>query len=152
MRSAEENKMKTIQQVLADKGCDVYSISPMALVFEALGKMADRNVGALLVLDGDELVGLISERDYARKVILKDKASKHTPVSEIMSRHVVCVSPGLKVDACMALMTDKRIRHLAVMEDKRLVGVISIGDVVKAIIDHQEFTIQQLEHYITGGR
>lgn len=144
--------MKTIQQVLADKGCDVYSISPKALVFDALAEMADLNVGALLVLDGDELVGLISERDYARKVILKNKASKDTPVSEIMSSHVVCVSPRLKVDACMVLMTDKRIRHLAVMDDQSLVGVISIGDVVKAIIDHQEFAIQQLEHYITGGR
>jgi CBS domain-containing protein len=144
--------MKTIQQVLADKGCDVYSISPKALVFDALAEMANLNVGALLVLDGDELVGLISERDYARKVILKNRASKDTPVSEIMSGHVVCVSPRLKVDACMVLMTDKRIRHLVVMEDKSIVGVISIGDVVKAIIDHQEFTIQQLEHYITGGR
>jgi len=144
--------MKTVQQVLGDKGCDVYSISPKALVFEALGEMANRNVGALLVLDGDDLVGLISERDYARKVILMNKASKHTPVSEIMSDHVVCVSPKLKVDACMSLMTDKRIRHLVVMEDESLAGVISIGDVVKAIIDHQEFTIQQLEHYITGGR
>ena len=144
--------MKTIQQVLADKGCDVYSISPKALVFDALAEMANLNVGALLVLDDDELVGLISERDYARKVILKNKASKDTPVSEIMSGHVVCVSPRLKVDACMVLMTDKRIRHLAVMDDQSLVGVISIGDVVKAIIDHQEFTIQQLEHYITGGR
>jgi CBS domain-containing protein len=144
--------MKTIQQVLTDKGCDVYSISPKALVFDALAEMANLNVGALLVLDDDELVGLISERDYARKVILKNKASKDTPVSEIMSGHVVCVSPRLKVDACMVLMTDKRIRHLAVMDDQSLVGVISIGDVVKAIIDHQEFTIQQLEHYITGGR
>ena len=144
--------MKTIQQVLADKGCDAYSISPKALVFDALAEMANLNVGALLVLDGDELVGLISERDYARKVILKNRASKDTPVSEIMSGHVVCVSPRLKVDACMVLMTDKRIRHLVVMEDKSIVGVISIGDVVKAIIDHQEFTIQQLEHYITGGR
>ena len=144
--------MKTTQQVLESKGYDVYSIAPGALVFDALGEMAVLNVGALLVLDGDELVGLISERDYARKVILKNKASKDIPVSEIMSRHVVCVSPRLKVDACMALMTDKRIRHLVVMEDESIMGVVSIGDVVKAIIDHQEFTIQQLEHYITGGR
>ncbi|MBW2726376.1 MAG: CBS domain-containing protein [Deltaproteobacteria bacterium] len=144
--------MKTTQQVLEAKGYDVYSIAPVALVFDALSEMADLNVGALLVLDGDELVGLISERDYARKVILKNKASKDTPVNEIMSRQVVCVSPRLKVDACMALMTDKRIRHLVVMEDESIMGVVSIGDVVKAIIDHQEFTIQQLEHYITGGR
>ena len=144
--------MKTTRQVLEAKGFDVYSIAPAVLVFDALGEMAELNVGALVVLDGDELVGLISERDYARKVILKNKASKDTPVSEIMSHHVVCVSPDLQVDACMSLMTDKRIRHLVVMDDGNLMGVISIGDVVKAIIDHQEFTIQQLEHYITGGR
>ena len=150
--SVEENNLKTTQQVLEAKGYDVYSIAPGALVFDALGEMAVLNVGALLVLDGDELVGLISERDYARKVILKNKASKDIPVSEIMSRHVVCVSPSLKVDACMALITEKRIRHLVVMEDESIMGVVSIGDVVKAIIDHQEFTIQQLEHYITGGR
>jgi len=144
--------MKTIRQVLEAKGFDVYSIAPGALVFDALAEMAALNIGALVVLDGNELVGLISERDYARKVILKNKASKSTPVSEIMSRHVVCVNPKLKVDACMSLMTEKRIRHLVVMEDKELSGVISIGDVVKTIIDHQEFTIQQLECYITGGR
>jgi len=144
--------MKTTRQVLEAKGFNVYSIAPAVLVFDALGEMAELNVGALVVLDGDELVGMISERDYARKVILKNKASKDTPVSEIMSRHVVCVSPDLKVDACMSLMTDKRIRHLVVADDGNLMGVISIGDIVKAIIDHQEFTIQQLEHYITGGR
>jgi CBS domain-containing protein len=144
--------VKTIKEVLNDKGHAIYDISPDALVIEALREMADRNVGALLVRDGDDLVGLISERDYARKVILKDKASKHIPVSEIMTNHVVCVAPGQTVDACMALMTSKRIRHLAVMDEGRLVGVVSIGDVVKAIIDHHEFTIQQLEHYISGGR
>lgn len=144
--------MKTIRQVLDDKGHEIYDIGPGALVYEALGEMAYRNVGALLVREGDKIVGMISERDYARKVILKDKASKHIPVSEIMTRRVVCVGPEQTVDACMALMTNKRIRHLAVMDEDRLVGVVSIGDVVKAIIDHQEFTIQQLEHYITGGR
>ena len=122
------------------------------MVIDALREMANRNIGSLLVRDGEELVGLISERDYARKVILKNKASREIPVSEIMTRHVVCVAPGQTVDGCMALMTDKRTRHLAVMDDGRLVGVVSIGDVVKAIIDHHEFTIQQLEHYITGGR
>jgi CBS domain-containing protein len=144
--------MRTIRQVLETKGFEIYSITPGATVFDALREMADRNVGALLVLDGDNLVGLLSERDYARKVILKHKASKDTPVSEIMSREVVCVSPELKVDACMALMTDKRIRHLAVMADDRLVGVVSIGDVVNAIIEHQKFTIKELDHYITGRR
>ena len=144
--------MKTVRQVLDDKGYEVFEIAPDSLVFDSLHEMADRNVGALLVRDGDELVGLISERDYARKVILKNRASKDIPVSEIMSRRVVCVGPGQKVDSCMALMTAKRIRHLAVFENERLVGVVSIGDVVKAIIDHQQFTIEQLEHYITGGR
>ena len=144
--------MKTVREVLDAKGSEIYDIAPDAKVIDALRAMADRNVGALLVRDGVELVGLISERDYARKVILKDKASRDIPVSEIMSRRVVCVGPGQRVDACMALMTDKRIRHLAVTDEGRLVGVVSIGDVVKAIIDHHEFTIQQLEHYITGGR
>lgn len=144
--------MKTVRQVLNDKGHEIFDIDPGALVYKALGEMAYRNVGALLVREGDEIVGMISERDYARKVILKDKASKQIPVSEIMTRRVVCVGPNQKVDACMALMTNKRIRHLAVMDEDRLVGVVSIGDVVKAIIDHHEFTIQQLEHYIAGGR
>ena len=144
--------MKTISQVLEEKGRVIYDIGPDALVFDALREMASRNVGALVVRDGDELVGLISERDYARKVILKDKASKDTPVSDIMSRRVVCVGIEKQVEACMALMTNKRIRHLVVMDEDRLVGVISIGDVVKAIIGQQEFTIKQLEHYITGGR
>jgi CBS domain-containing protein len=144
--------MKTVRQVLDEKGHEIYHIRPDALVFDALGLMADRNVGALLVRDGDELVGLISERDYARKVILQNKASKHIPVGEIMTPNVVCVGPDQRVDACMALMTSKRIRHLAVLEDERLIGVISIGDVVKAIIDHQKFTIEQLEGYITKGR
>lgn len=144
--------MKTIRQVLDQKGYDVYDIAPEALVYHALGEMAYRNVGALLVLDGEEIVGVISERDYARKVILKDKASKDTPVSEIMSRAVVCVEPDQKIDGCMALMNDRRIRHLAVVEKGRPIGVISIGDVVKAIIEQQQVTISQLEHYITGGR
>jgi len=144
--------MKTIRQILDAKGNEIYDVTPDTLVFDALREMADRNVGALLVRAGDELVGLISERDYARKVILKNKASRQIPVSEIMSHHVVCVSPKQKVDACMALMTNKRIRHLAVLEDDRLVGVVSIGDIVKAIIDHQQFTIEQLEDYITKGR
>ena len=144
--------MKTINQVLDAKGHDVYDISPDALVFDALRVMAERDVGALLGRDGDELVGLISERDYARKVILKDKASKNIPVSEIMSRQVYCVSPRQKVDSCMAVMTNKRIRHVAVFDDEALVGIVSIGDVVKAVIDQQAFTIEQLEHYITKGR
>jgi IMP dehydrogenase len=106
----------------------------------------------LLVRDGEEIVGIISERDYARKVILKDKASKNTPVKEIMSPAVICVGPDQKIGGCMALMSDRRVRHLAVVEEGRPVGVISIGDVVKGIIDQQQATIEQLEHYITRGR
>ena len=144
--------MKTVRQVLDDKGHEIFDIGPDALVYDALGEMAYRNVGALLVRVGDEIVGIISERDYARKVILKEKASKHTPVREIMSPAVVCVGPDQRVDGCMALMSDRRIRHLAVVDQGRAIGVISIGDVVKAIIDQQRMTIAQLEHYITGGR
>ncbi|MCU0302607.1 MAG: CBS domain-containing protein [Thermoanaerobaculales bacterium] len=144
--------MKTVRQILEEKGTEVFDIAPDARVYDALAEMARRNVGALLVRDGEKLVGLISERDYARKVILKDKASKQIPVSEIMTTRVVCVSPEQRADGCMALMTDKHIRHLAVVADDRVVGVISIGDVVKAIIDQQRFAIEQLEHYITGGR
>lgn len=151
-RPGRNQAVKTIKEVLETKGREIYEITPDARVFDALGEMAYRNVGALLVREGGKLVGLISERDYARKVILKERASKSTPVSEIMSRKVVCVSPDQTVDACMALMTGKRIRHLAVLDEDRLIGVVSIGDVVKAVIDHQVFTIEQLECYITGGR
>lgn len=142
--------MKTIGQLLGAKGHSVYSIAPDATVLEALQEMADRDVGALVVLEGGELVGLISERDYARKVILKGKFSKEIPVREIMSHRVVCVTSEQRVDSCMALMTEKRVRHLPVLDNEKLAGMISIGDVVKAIIEDQQFTIEQLEHYITG--
>jgi CBS domain-containing protein len=113
--------------------------------------MADKEVGSLVVLEGEELVGIISERDYARKVILKDKSSMDTPVREIMTQEVISLNPEQSIQDCMSLMTDKRIRHLPVLEDDRLVGIISIGDVVKAIISQQEFMIEQLERYIEGG-
>jgi CBS domain-containing protein len=113
--------------------------------------MAEQNVGALLVLDGEKIVGVFSERDYARKVILKGKASKETSVDEIMTSEVTTVHPGQSVEECMGLMTDKRIRHLPVLEGEKLAGLISIGDVVKAIISDREFIIKQLESYITGG-
>jgi len=142
--------MKTVAQLLRTKGHEVLSVSPELSVFEALEVMAEKNVGALLVLEGERLVGVFSERDYARKVILKGKASKEIPVREIMSTHVLYVRPQQTVEDCMALMTDKRVRHLPVMEEERLVGVISIGDVVKAIIAEQEFMIEQLQNYITG--
>ena len=141
--------MKTVAQLLRTKGHEVLSVSPELSVFEALQVMAEKNVGALLVLEGARLVGVFSERDYARKVILKGKASKEIPVREIMSTHVLYVRPQQTVEDCMALMTDKRVRHLPVMEEERLAGVISIGD-VKAIIAEQEFMIEQLQNYITG--
>lgn len=142
--------MKTVRQLLEAKGYDVWSIAPDAPVYDALKLMADKNVGALIVLDGEKLVGVISERDYARKVILKGKSARDTPVREIMTREVICVSPKRTVEECMALMTDKRIRHLPVLEEDRLIGVVSIGDVVKSVISEQEFIIEQLENYITG--
>lgn len=142
--------MKTVNELLQAKGHDYWSVTPDTSVFDALKMMADKNVGALLVIEAETLVGLLSERDYARKVILKGKSSKKTPVKEIMSENVVYVTPDRTVEECMALMTDKRIRHLPVLEGNRLMGVISIGDVVKAIISDQEFMIEQLEHYISG--
>jgi CBS domain-containing protein len=142
--------MKTVVQLLRTKGHDVLSVAPDTPVFDALQTMAEKNVGALLVLEGNRLIGIFTERDYARKVILKGKSSKEIPVKEIMSSHVLYVRPQQTIDDCMALMTDKRVRHLPVMEEDRLVGLISIGDVVKAIISEQEFMIEQLQNYITG--
>lgn len=142
--------MKTVRDILSTKGGEVWRISPDATVFEALQLMAEKNVGALIVADGEEVRGIISERDYARKTILKGKASKETPVREIMTSEVVIVRPDHSIEQCMALMTDKRIRHLPVMENDRLLGIISIGDIVKGIISEQEYIIEQLEGYIKG--
>ncbi len=142
--------MKTIRQILAEKGGSVETTTPDATVLEALTKMAERNIGALVVLEGDRLAGLMSERDYARKVVLKGRSSRETPVREIMTDEVVCVGVEQTVDGCMALMTERRFRHLPVVENDRVVGVISIGDVVKALIEEQQFTIDQLTHYILG--
>jgi CBS domain-containing protein len=144
--------MKTVRELLRNKGDQVYSIGPEATVYEALTLMAEKDVGALLVLDSGQLVGILSERDYARKIVLKGKTSRETSVREIMTERVVWVRPDQTIDECMALMTNKRVRHLPVMEESRLVGVISIGDVVKDIISEQEFVIAQLENYITGKR
>ena len=139
--------MKTVKEILQAKPQGLLSISPNATVLDALKMMADYEIGALVVLDGDRLSGIFSERDYARKVILQGKASKDTAVAEIMTHKVVCVRPEQSVEECMALMTDKRIRHLPVLEDKKVIGVISIGDVVKEVISEQRFVIEQLEQY-----
>jgi CBS domain-containing protein len=142
--------MTTIKHILEGKESRVWSVSPDSNVFDALKMMSDRNVGALLVLENDELVGIISERDYARKVVLLGKSSKDCLVSDIMTAKVIYLRLDQTAQDCMALMTDKRIRHMPVFEDKKLVGIISIGDLVKAIISDQQFTIQQLVNYISG--
>ena len=143
--------MKTVKHLLDAKGHNVWIIAPNASVYEALKLMADKDVGALLVLEGGKLVGIISERDYARKVILKGKFSKDTPVHEIMTTRLVYVHPEQTIQECMALMTDQHIRHLPVLAGADLVGLVSIGDLVKAIISEQEFLIQNLQDYIMGS-
>lgn len=144
--------MKTVADILEIKGSDVWTINPDTLVFDALKAMADRNVGALVVLDGAEVAGILSERDYARKVILHGKSSRELKAREIMSTNVYFVSPQENIEECMAVFTNKRVRHLPVLQDGELIGIISIGDVVKAVIAEQEYTIKHLENYITGGR
>jgi CBS domain-containing protein len=143
--------MKTANDLLRSKGHDIWAVTPDATVLDALRLMAEKNIGAVLVMDGATLAGILSERDYARKVILAGKSSRDTLVSEIMTPRVVCVRPDQAVDECMALMTGKHIRHLPVLaQDDRVLGVISLGDAVKAIIEEQQFVIAQLEHYIAG--
>ncbi len=141
---------KTVRNIVDAKGSDVWSIEADASVFEALEYMADKNIGAVIVVHGGEFVGIMSERDYARKIILMSRASRDTRVSEIMTPDPVCVGPLDTVGFCMQLMTDRRVRHLPVTDGGELVGLISIGDVVSAVIDEQAFLIDQLEHYITG--
>jgi CBS domain-containing protein len=142
--------MKTVKQILQSKtrGIGILSISPDATVYDALKLMAEKEVGALLVIEADKVVGIISERDYARKVILLGKSSKEIHVSDIMTSKIVYVNTTQTVDECMALMTDKRVRHLPVYEGDRLVGVVSIGDLVKEAISEREYIIKQLESYI----
>jgi CBS domain-containing protein len=144
--------LKTVKEILNAKGYEVWSITPDATVFDALTKMALKDVGALTVMEGDQLAGIISERDYARKVILQGKTSRTALVREIMSSPVICVRPQQTVEECMALLTGRRIRHLPVIEDERVIGMISIGDLVKSIISEQQFIIEQLEHYISGAQ
>ncbi len=142
--------MTTVRQLLDQKGRKIWSISPDATVFDAVAKMADKDIGSLVVMDGDAIVGMITERHYARNVVLKGKTSPATPIRDIMEKHVVVAQPEQSVEQCMAIMTDKRIRHLPVVDGEKLIGVISIGDLVKSIIGDQQFTIGQLEHYIHG--
>jgi CBS domain-containing protein len=141
----------TVSGILAQKGSTIWSIAPAAMVFDAIALMADKNIGALPVIDNDQLVGIISERDYSRKVILKGKSSKETCIEEIMTRDLVTANLGDSVMECMRVMTEKRVRHLPVMEGTRVMGVLSIGDVVKWLISAQAATIDNLEQYITGA-
>lgn len=143
--------MRTVKQILQTKGAEVWTVAPDSTVYEALKLMADKNIGALPVVEGEQLVGIISERDYARKIIRQDQISMTTPVSKLMTKRVYYVGPENTIEDCMGLMSNKRIRHLPVLEDDRMVGIISIGDVVQTIISTQEFIIEQLEKYIVGG-
>jgi CBS domain-containing protein len=145
--------MRTVRELLNAKGHDVYAIAPEASVYDALKLMADRNVGAVLVTDpGGNLVGILSERDYARKVVLRGHTSRETPVSAIMTEEVVCIPAEMTIDECMGLMTQRHIRHLPVTENHRPVGMVSIGDIGRALIENQGFVIDQLERYICGAR
>ncbi|HEV8725813.1 MAG TPA: CBS domain-containing protein [Candidatus Binatia bacterium] len=142
--------MKTVRDILKVKGQAVWCVEMGSTVFEALGRMAEKEVGALVVMDGARLAGIISERDYARKIILLGRTSPNTRVEEIMTSHVAYTHLEQSIEECMAIMTDKRIRHLPVIDEGKLVGIISIGDLVKSIIADQQFIIEQLERYITS--
>ena len=142
--------MRTVRQLLADKPAEVYAVAPEAPVVEAIRLMADKSIGAVLVLRGETLAGILSERDYARKVVLQGRSSADTPASAIMTAQVVTVGPDTPVTACMQLMTERRIRHLPVVEGGQVVGVISIGDLVKAVIADQQLELEQLQRYIAG--
>lgn len=142
--------MRTVRQMLEGKGNSVFAIEPEAPVLKALQRMAEHHVGALLVMSGDTLHGVMSERDYARKVILKGRSSGDTPVRDIMTAPVQTIGPDRTVHGCMRLMTEQRIRHLPVTENGKVIGVLSIGDLVKAVIEDQQQEIEQLQHYISG--
>ena len=144
------NPVGTIAEILHHKGSSAWCISPEAMVFDAIQLMADKNIGALLVTENNQLRGIISERDYTRKIALKGRSSKQTPVKEILSEHVIHVTPSHTVEECMRLMTKHRVRHLPVLEAERILGVVSIGDLVNWIISAQTTTIHQLETYISG--
>lgn len=141
--------MRIVREILDAKGRDIWHVAPAQTVFEAVQLLSDKQVGALLVMEAGKLVGIVTERDYARKVILEGKSSRQTPVRDVMTTSVLCVDPEKTVQECMALMTDERARHLPVLEQKQVVGIVSIGDLVKAVIAEQQFMIEQLQHYIT---
>ena len=142
--------MNFVSQILKDKKEKIWSVSPRETAYNALQIMSDQNLGALLVIDKRGVVGIFSERDYARKVILKGKSSKTTPVSELMTKKVLYIDPGTSVEDCIALMTEKNVRHLPVMEKNQLVGIVTVGDVLKQLIEDQKFEIQELERYINA--
>ena len=144
--------MKTVRDILRVKGSDIFTTTPDATVYDALQQMADKNIGSLLVLEEQRIVGLISERDYSRKTILKGRFSKETAVREIMTTDVITVGPAQDLEACMELFTDKHVRHLPVIENDEVIGIVSIGDVVKGVIDDKEFLIREQEKYIKGKR
>lgn len=143
--------MKNCRELLDQKGNAIWSVKPDETVFSTLQLMADKGIGAVLVFEGDRLIGLFSERDYARQVILKGKSSRDTAVREVMTSRVTYVRPDQTVDDCMAVMTDKRVRHLPVIDGAQVIGILSIGDIVKAVISEKQFIIEQLEQYITSG-
>ena len=142
--------MKSVKDILDSKGHEIWSVTSSSTVYDAVKLMAEKGIGSLLVMDDDRLVGIVTERDYARKIVLEDKSSRECAVRDVMTRKVLCVSPERTIDECMALMTEQRARHLPVLEHKRVIGVISIGDLVKAMISEQQFLIDQLQHYISG--
>ena len=142
--------MSSVKDILESKDREIWSIKPADTIFDAIKVMADKGISALLVMEGDKLAGIVTERDYARKVVLEGKSSRNSTVDEVMTSRVICVGPDQMIDECMALMTEKRVRHLPVVEDEKVVGVISIGDLVKAVISEQKILIDQLKHYISG--
>jgi CBS domain-containing protein len=144
--------MTAVRHILDQKGHQVWSVPPGDTVYDAIKMMADKDVGALMVLDGSKIVGIVAERDYARNVFLKGRGSPQTLVGDIMARNVVCVEPDKSIEECMAIMTARRVRHLPVIKDGELLGIVSIGDLVKSIISEREFVIEQLEHYIRGDK
>lgn len=142
--------IKFVKDILDAKGHDVWSIHPDNSVYDAIVMMSDKRIGALLVMDGEKLAGILTERDYARKIVLEGRSSRETHIRDVMTRRVLCVRPEQSIEECMALMTDKRARHLPVLDHKHVVGVVSIGDVVSAVIAEQRFLIEELQHYVHG--